>query len=271
MRKIIVLVLAIGSLLYTGLYVYFYSIQDDRFKSTRLSKDYKFRFDTKFEELTFIARDGGEISSVLFKSDSSRGVICFWKGNGGNLQTWAPMASQFLKYQYDIAITDYREHGKSSGDITFANFHSDAQIVYDFLKTRYPETKITIAGYSLGASIASHLAVNNTPMMTMLIEPRKRFEDKYLQRIFFPFPEITRFPFRTDSDIRAITSPVVIIAGTKSDLYRDATMLRKSLNQKDSFFEIQGANHQTILGHQETIRIFQFLLNSSNTKDEVVY
>jgi uncharacterized protein len=259
MKKLILIILGIGFLLYLGLYIYFYSIQDDRFKSTKLSQEANFQFNENFEELNFEAKDGGRLNSILFKADSSRGVICFWKGNGGNLQTWGQMAPQFLKYNYDIIITDYREHGKSKGNISFDNFHLDAQLIYHFLKSKYPEDKIVIVGYSLGTNIASHLAANNDPLMTILIDPREKFGDKYLQMIF-PFPNITRFPFRTDLDISAIDSPVIIVTGTNSDLYRDANNLKKLLNGKDKFFEIEGANHRTILGDNETDKIFHSLL-----------
>lgn len=259
MKKIVLIVILIGIVVYTGAYIYFYSIQDDKFKSTKLSNDYQFQFNNDFEELKFTTKDGGEINSIVFKADSSRGVICFWKGNGGNLQQWGQIAPQFLRYNYDIIITDYREHGKSRGKISFNNFHSDAQVIYDFLKTKYSEDKILIVGYSLGTNIASYLAANNNPFMTVLIEPREKFEDKYL-RMIFPFPDICRFPFRTDEDIPSIDSPVIIITGTKSDLYGEAKNLKKLLSKKDKFFEIEGANHRTILADNKTGNIFNSLL-----------
>jgi pimeloyl-ACP methyl ester carboxylesterase len=112
------------------------------------------------------------------------------------------MAPMFLKCNYDIIITDYRQHGKSTGEITIDNFYSDSQTVYDFLKTKYPENKIVVVGYSLGTSIASHLAIDNNPLMTILVEPREKFADKYLEILFFPLPQINKFPFRTDLDIQ---------------------------------------------------------------------
>ena len=260
MRKIILTVLGTGILLYIGLYIYFYSIQDDSFKSVKLSQDYQFKYTEKFEELNFKPKNGGQINSLLFKADSSRGVICFWKGNGGNLEKWGLMAPQFLNYNYDVIITDYREHGKSSGTIAFDNFYSDAQTVYDFLKTRYSENQIVIVGYSLGTSIASHLAIDNKPLKTILIEPRKRVSNEYLEAFFFPFPSINRFPFRTDLDIQKAKTPIIIITGTKSSIYKDALELKKLLTENDLYFEIEGADHQSILGHKELDKILYRLL-----------
>jgi hypothetical protein len=202
MKKVLTIIFGAGVICYLGLYAYFYFLQGDRFKSDKLSPDFKFAFDEPFEELNFKSKDGGQINSLFFKNDSSRGVICFWKGNGGNLDRWGLMAPMFLKCNYDIIITDYRQHGKSTGEITIDNFYSDSQTVYDFLKTKYPENKIVVVGYSLGTSIASHLAIDNNPLMTILVEPREKFADKYLEILFFPLPQINKFPFRTDLDIQ---------------------------------------------------------------------
>jgi uncharacterized protein len=266
MRKVAMIILGTGVLFYLGLYIYFYIIQDNRFKSTPLAQDFEFTFSSKFEELNFKTKDGGHINSLLFKADSSRGVVCFWKGNGGNLEKWGAMSSPFLQWNYDIIITDYRQHGKSTGEITLDNFYSDAQTVYDFLKSRYPESKIVIIGYSLGTSIASHLAVDNRPLMTILIEPREKFADKYLEAFFFPLPSINRFPFRTDLDIQKAKSPIAIVTGTKSDLYKDALALQKLLRANDQYFEIKGATHQTILGDKEFEKVLHPLLTTHAEK-----
>lgn len=266
MKKVLMIIFGLAMVLYVGTYIYFYSAQDARFRSVKLATDHKFKFDDPFEELTFRSEDGGQINSLLFNTDSSRGVICFWKGNGGNLERWGLMAPMFLKCNYDIIITDYREHGKSTGRITIDNFYSDSQTVYDFLKSKYPEDKIAIVGYSLGTSIASHLAINNNPLMTVLIEPRKKFTDKYLEALFFPLPPINEFSFRPDLDIQRTTSKIVIISGSKSSIHWDALELKKLLKTDDSFFEIDGATHQSILGEKAFERIICDLLNSDASR-----
>lgn len=270
MKKILRIGVGIGVLVYLSLYFYFYSIQVDRFKSTRLEQEYIYEFKEGFEELNFRTKNGGRINSLLFKSDCSQGVVCFWKGNGGNLKNWGFMAPQFLKYNYDVIITDYRQHGKSNGEITIDNFYSDSQEIYDFLRTRYSESQIVIVGYSLGTSIASHLAIANQPLKTILIEPREKFRDKYLEALFFPFPNINRFPFRTDLDIQSTNTPISIITGTKSGIHKDAQRLMKLLDDNDSYFEIEGANHGSILSNKEFDKILSGLLDG-NAADNNTY
>ena len=259
-RRVILILAGICLFVYVTLYLYFYSIQDDRFRSIKLPPDYKYTFDGSFQELNFSSKDGGMINSLLFTSDSSHGVICFWKGNGGNLANWGFIARQFLTLNYDVIITDYREHGKSRGEIALDNFYSDAQTVYDFLKTRYSEDDITVVGYSLGTSIASRLSAQNTPLRTILIEPREKFENRYLEAFFFPFPSVNRFPFRTDLDVQEIKTPVAIISGTRSSIHRDALRLKELLRDKDGYFEVEGADHGSILADEALAQILGKLL-----------
>ena len=261
MRKILSGLTGTLLLIYLGLYFYFYFIQDNRFESVRLSQDFVFTSEGNFEEFYFTSKDGGKINSLLFTTDSSRGVICFWKGNGGNMEKWAHVAPLFLKTGYDIVVTDYREHGKSRGEITMDNFYADAQMVYDFLKTQYSESRIIVVGYSLGASIASHLSRTNEPAKTILVDPRARFENKYLEALFFPLPAINRFPFRTDLDIQETKTPVYIITGTSSRVYKDAQELKMLLNGNDRYYEIEGATHESILGDIQLERIVRSLLH----------
>jgi len=102
--------------------------------------------------------------------------------------------------------------------------------------------------------------------MTILIEPREKFADKYLEAFFFPLPTINQFPFRTDLDIQKTKSTIAIISGTKSAIHRDALELKKLLKTDDSFFEISGATHQSILGDKEFERIIHDLLNGDASR-----
>jgi pimeloyl-ACP methyl ester carboxylesterase len=172
------------------------------------------------------------------------------------------MAPMFLKHHYDVIMTDYRQHGKSNGTISFENFYSDAGTIYTFLKTRYPESSITLVGYSFGTTLAAHLSAENHPLQTILIEPKEKYHDPYLAAFFFPLPKINRFPFRTDLDVQKSTSPTILIVGTKSDLYGDATRLKSLLENHDRFFAIEGADHRTILGTHALDSILTVLLNN---------
>lgn len=252
-------------LAYGGTYAFLYSIrgeEGDRFRGQLLPLDVAYAFAGDFEELTFQTADGGRLSSVLFKVPAAKGVVCFWKGNGGTLREWARVAPPFRELGYDVLITDYREHGKSRGKITLENFYADAQLVYDALKRRYPENRIVVAGFSLGGRIAAHLAAGNAPRLTLLLDPASAtgdFSDRFLNALYAPLPPVTGFGFETEADVGRAPAPVVVV-GTGESPHSLAHRLKPLLRPKDRFFEVPGATHGTLLGHDDTRRIIARLL-----------
>ncbi|GAA4461599.1 hypothetical protein GCM10023189_37250 [Nibrella saemangeumensis] len=248
--------LLITSLIYAGSYLFLYINKDEqanRYRSTILPNNFEFSFSQKFEEIYFKTPHSGLLNALLFKSPHSKGVVCFWKGNGGTLNNWGLMAPTFLQYNYDVLITDYRQHGKSKGGITLANFYSDAQTVYDSLKKRYPESVIIICGYSLGGRIAAHLAANNTPKLTLLLDPASAggdFSDRVTETLFSPLPSVTGFVFPTKSDVAKARSPIVVVS--TDNPHSVAYQLKTLLTQKDEFVAIPGATHETLLTHSKT-------------------
>jgi pimeloyl-ACP methyl ester carboxylesterase len=227
-----------------------------------LPLDVAYGFAGDFEELTFQTADGGRLSSVLFKAEAAKGVVCFWKGNGGTLREWAQIAPLFVALGYDVLLTDYREHGKSRGKITLKNFYDDAQLVYDFLKRRYPENRIVVAGFSLGGRIAAHLAAGNAPRLTLLLDPASAtgdFSDRSLTALYAPLPPVIGFNFQTEADVGRAPAPVAVV-GTGESPYSLAHRLKPLLRPKDRFFEVPGATHGTLLKHDDTRRVIVELL-----------
>lgn len=264
-NRFILLTLSLAIVGYLAIYVYLYSIKDEqsnRFIGQSIPADYQYSFSEDFEELNFQAKDGGVLNGVLFKADMPKGVICFWKGNGGTVKEWAEYAPLFLKLRYDILITDYRQQGKSKGKISLENFYSDAQLVYDTLKKRYTEDRIILAGFSLGGRIAAHVAAVNAPHITIMLDAASTtgdFSDRFLSALYAPFPPVVGFMFQTETDVQQSRSPVVVIGcvNTPKSL---SHQLKPLLKDKDMFFEIEGATHGTILKHAKTRQIISDLL-----------
>jgi uncharacterized protein len=83
-----------------------------------LPQEYAFQFDQPVEEKPVTMKDGTVLSGLLFKADSSKGVILYLHGNGGALDSWGWVAQTYTNLQYDVFMIDYRGYGKSSGKIT---------------------------------------------------------------------------------------------------------------------------------------------------------
>jgi len=132
------------------------------FPGAKLSANYQFAFPDRFEEINIQAKDSIKLNAVLFKADSSKGVILYLHGNIGALDEWGKIAKTYTTLHYDLLMIDYRGYGKSEGRIKNENqLYSDVQKAYDYLLTIYPENKIIVLGYSIGTGPAAWLAANN--------------------------------------------------------------------------------------------------------------
>lgn len=147
----------------------FYFQESLIFFPQKLDKNYQFNFDQKFEELNIKTNDNVLLNGLLFKADSSKGLIFYLHGNTGSLSTWGNVAKTYTDLNYDVFMLDYRGYGKSEGSISSQNqLFVDLQTAYDAMKKRYSEDKIIVLGYSIGSGLAAQIASTNNPKLLIL-------------------------------------------------------------------------------------------------------
>ena len=54
-----------------------------------------YQFDSEFEERNIQTKDGKKLSGLLFKSDSSKGLIFYLHGGGHTLDKWGRYAKTY--------------------------------------------------------------------------------------------------------------------------------------------------------------------------------
>ena len=102
------------------------------FYPDKLAKNYQFHFDQPFQELNITTSDKKILSGILFKADSSKGLIFYLHGNAGALNSWGSVAKTYTDLHYDVYILDYRGYGKSEGSINNEKqLFEDTQTAYD--------------------------------------------------------------------------------------------------------------------------------------------
>ncbi len=139
MKKIILKILKIVAGLYIIVLGLLFFFQEKLiFFPQKLEKNYKFSFDQKFEEINITTKDNKLLNGVLFKSDSSKGLIFYLHGNAGSLSSWGEVAKTYTDLNYDVFMLDYRGYGKSEGSINGqGQLFQDVQTVYNKLKNKY--------------------------------------------------------------------------------------------------------------------------------------
>lgn len=226
-------------------YVYFNQV-GMVFQSARLSKEYQFGYQQKFEELNIKSFDGVQLNGLLFKAENSKGLVFYLHGNAGTLETWGNIAGIYTRSGYDIFILDYRSFGKSEGEIeNEEQLNKDVSVVYQTLKKRYPENKIIIAGYSIGSGLATILASENKPKALILQAPYYSFTELSSSRVPF-FPNfMKKFSLETFEYLPKVKAPIYIFHGMQDQLisYQNSVRLNELLKGKAHYYPLQYQDH----------------------------
>jgi alpha-beta hydrolase superfamily lysophospholipase len=212
----------------------------------KLRNDYQFEFYGAFEEINIGMRDGILLNGVLFRSDSSKGLIFYLHGNAGSLRGWGEIAELYTSLNYDLFMPDYRGYGKSEGRIrTEEQFFDDMQIAYENMKQFYPEDKIIILGYSIGTGAAVKLASANHPRLLILQAPFYSLID--LKNRYFPIIPgfLLKYKFETNKYIQDCKMPIVIFHGDKDEIiyYGSSLKLKELIKENDKLITLHGQYH----------------------------
>jgi alpha-beta hydrolase superfamily lysophospholipase len=223
------------------------------FYPDKLPADHKYNFPTKFEELNFETAKNVKINALHFKAESSKGVVLYFHGNAGALDSWGNVAPAFLKSNYDLLIIDYRGFGKSTGKMSEKGLFHDAQFIYDKLKDQYTENKIIVYGRSIGTGIAAHIAANNSPYKLILETPYYNLKD-LVKNIYPAAPRfILRYRLKTNEYLPEVKCPVYLFHGTADEViyYGSSQKLQPLLKPGDSLITVPGGRHNDLSGYEE--------------------
>jgi len=229
---------------------FFYFCQEKIiFYPTKLDKGYSFSFDRSFEEINIETKDGEILNSLLFKADSTKGVIFYLHGNAGALDSWGRIASVYTDLDYDIFFLDYRGFGKSGGEIgSQKELLEDAQDAYNKIKEQYNENEIVIIGFSIGTGPAAYLASVNKPSKLILQAPYYTLTDM-IQGYCPVIPDfLIKYKLETYKYVEACNVPVTIFHGDMDEViaYNNSVMLSKLLKENSTFITLPNVNHNGI-------------------------
>ena len=216
------------------------------FPGARLADDFKFSFPGKFKEIVIRTKDSSNLSALLFKADSSKGVILYLHGNTDALDKWGGAAQIYTALNYDVFMLDYRGYGKSQGNIrNEAQLYSDVQDTYSYVKTIYPEDNIIVLGYSIGTGPAAMLAAYNRPKKLILQAPYYSLPDA--MRHLRPSFDTTNiaFHFNIDKFLPKTSAPVIIFHGDADKMfyYGSSLKLKNLFKPSDELITLKGAGH----------------------------
>lgn len=245
--KIVINFLKVIAVFYILLCILLYFIQERLiFYPQKLPANYKFQFDQHFEELYFKTAGNISLHGILFKAESSRGLIFYLHGNAGSLESWGRIAKTYTDLHYDLFMLDYRGYGKSEGSIrNEKQFYEDVQLAYNGLKQKYNENRVIVLGYSIGTGAAAALASANNPRLLILQAPYFNLTDM-LHHTFPVIPAfILKYKFATNTFLKDCKMPVVIFHGNKDEViyYGSSIKLKALFKPADTLITLNGQGH----------------------------
>lgn len=229
----------------------------------RLSRDFEFNFDQRFEELNIKTADGFMLNGLLFKSGNPRGLIFYLHGNAGSLRLWGEVAKVYTDLNYDVFMLDYRGFGKSEGEINSQEqLYQDVQMVYDKLKSHYDENRILVLGYSIGAVLATKVASANNPRLLILQAPFYSLTD--MMKHAYPFIPafLLKYKFETNKFIRECKMPIAIFHGDQDEIiyYDSSIKLKAHLKASDTFITLAGQGHNGMTANPDYLTEIEKIL-----------
>ncbi len=247
MRKWILKLFALFLLLYIGICILLFLYQEKLiFFPDKQDKSIQYNFANEFDEHFISLKDGNKLHTVLFKSDSAKGVIFYLHGNGGSIYSWGDVTPFYNQLGYDVWMTDYRGYGKSEGSISSEKqFLSDLQTVYDTIKKHYSENNIIVLGYSIGTGPATYIASANHPRLLILQAPYYSLTDM-MKKTFPLIPAfLLRYKFETYVYLKQCVCPVVLFHGTQDETiyYGSSLKLSEYFKRGDTLYTLQHAGH----------------------------
>ena len=209
----------------------------------KLDKNHRFSFSQPFKEVNIKTKDGNLLNALLFKSDSTKGLIFYLHGNAGSLDNWGEVAKRYTELKYDVFILDYPGFGKSTGSVkNKSQLFESIQDAYDEMKKMYSEKQIVILGYSIGTGPAAHLAYTNDPKLLILQAPYYNLTD-LMRRTYPIIPTfLLKYNFQTNEYLKGCKVRVVIFHGNRDEViyYGSSLKLKEEMKPTDVLITLNG-------------------------------
>jgi pimeloyl-ACP methyl ester carboxylesterase len=116
----------------------------------------------------FTEVEGGRLHLRLHGPEDATLTLLLFGGNGEIASDYDSAASRFTKAGARLAVADYRGYGMSRGDATLRRAESDAERLWDLLRS-HVTTPIVLMGRSLGSAVVAGIYAQNPPQLAGLV------------------------------------------------------------------------------------------------------
>ena len=224
----------------------------------------------KYEDLYITTPDGIRINAWFVPFPDSRTSILWFHGNGGNLshRVQSILLSR-AKLQINILMIDYRQYGKSEGNISEEGTYQDAVAAYDYLANRreLDTDPIIIYGHSLGAAVAVELATRRPAQGLILEAPFTSIKDMAKETLpWLPIGPLLLTRYDSYSKMDRIGTPLLVLHGDQDETvpYEHGRRIFEAAKEPKTFYTIPGSGHNNarIIGGKPYFEVIRRFIDS---------
>ena len=216
----------------------------------------------EYESVSFKTRDGLTLKGWFIPSNYSNATIIIGHGFPFDKSNVLPV-TKYLNKHYNLFYYDFRYFGESEGKITTIA-HKEQQDLLDvisYLKNRKDVGNIGILGFSLSATTA--LLINSQDVKAIVSDSAYASLPKALERVYFIFPWIIKYPFIWTTalyakiflginiykisaleNVKTLETPILFIHGERdSQIPAQHSRLLHENAKNSTLWIIEGADH----------------------------
>lgn len=208
--------------------------------------------DLAYEKVVLNTEDGLKLSGWYVPADKPTGTVLMCHGNAGNITHRLDTINILNEMNLNCLVFDYRGYGLSQGTPTEEGTYLDAMAAWEYLTKRkgFSPDEIIIFGRSLGAAIASKLALKTNPRSLVLESAFTSYVD--IGKKFYPYLPVrlfAKYKYPTIDHVRQVSCPVLFIHSRNDELipFEFSLRLYDAAKEPKEFVEIIGCHNDGFL------------------------
>lgn len=237
----------------------------------------------KFEDVHFQTSDNLALHGWYVPGESEVTLVWF-HGNAGNIgnRVWN-IEELHRNVGVNIFIFDYRGYGRSEGNPSERGTYSDGDAAIAYLSSREDInfSKIVFFGRSLGAAVATEMAIRHEPYALMLesgfpsIQAMASQIYPFLPGVGFFTKIFSKTKYDTIYKLSQVITPVMIIHGDRDTIVPHGFGLKlyRTANYPKRFHTVVGGDHNNtylVGGKKYYDAIAEFLSNPNSPQNHLI-
>ncbi|MEA3227568.1 MAG: alpha/beta fold hydrolase, partial [Campylobacterota bacterium] len=217
------------------------------------------KLDEEFEELVVHTDDGVELEGIVYepislyrKLYSVDSTILFFAGRSHDSVGLIKKLS--LSFPHTRIVTfNYRSYGRSEGKITEQNILNDADKIAKLVQKNYGD--FYLLGFSLGSSVASHVASKNKVLGLFLIGAFDSVTLLAKEKYGVCLSWILRYNFNNIETFKRIDADTCMFVSKDDDItyIKNARNLKKHIKNLSYYIELEDVAHKELLWNNEVV------------------